>query len=165
MDEQMKNRRLSNDLQRVKATLERFRLPLLILMLGGILLLLPSGGTGKAAQDAPSPAQQTQPEDDMRQALSRLLSSMEGVGRVELLLTTTGSDEVFYQTDVRRSGETSEETHRLFRQSERAENARRHENEEGVLRGCRRGLRRSRQRSGPAAHCAGSFRPHGAWER
>lgn len=45
MDEQMKNRRLSNDLQRVKATLERFRLPLLILMLGGILLLLPSGGT------------------------------------------------------------------------------------------------------------------------
>ena len=68
MDEQMKNRRLSNDLQRVKATLERFRLPLLILMLGGILLLLPSGGTGKAAQDAPSPAQQTQPEDDMRQA-------------------------------------------------------------------------------------------------
>ena len=106
----MKNRRLSNDLQRVKATLERFRLPLLILMLGGILLLLPSGGTGKAAQDAPSPAQQTQPDDDMRQALSRLLSSMEGVGRVELLLTTTGSDEVFYQTDVRRSGETSEET-------------------------------------------------------
>ena len=47
----------------------------------------------------------------------------------------------------------------------RAENARRHENEEGVLRGRRRGLRRSRQRSGPAAHCAGSFRPHGAWER
>ena len=64
----------------------------------------------KAAQDAQSPAQQTQPADDMRQALSRLLSSMEGVGRVELLLTTTGSDETFYQTDVRRSGETSEET-------------------------------------------------------
>ena len=48
MDERMKNRRLSSGLQRVKATLERFRLPLLILMLGGILLLLPSGGTGKA---------------------------------------------------------------------------------------------------------------------
>lgn len=110
MDERMKNRRLSSGLQRAKAALERFRLPLLILMLGGILLLLPSGGTGKAAQDAQSPAQQTQPADDMRQALSRLLSSMEGVGRVELLLTTTGSDETFYQTDVRRSGETSEET-------------------------------------------------------
>lgn len=53
----MKNRRLSNDLQRVKATLERFRLPLLILTLGGILLLLPSGGTGKAPQDAQPPAQ------------------------------------------------------------------------------------------------------------
>lgn len=110
MDERMKNRRLSSGLQRAKATLERFRLPLLILTLGGILLLLPSGGTGKAAQDAQSPAQQTQPADDMRQALSQLLSSMEGVGRVELLLTTTGSDETFYQTDVRRSGETSEET-------------------------------------------------------
>ena len=110
MDEQMKNRRLSNDLQRVKAALERFRLPLLILTLGGILLLLPSGGTGKAAQDTQPQVQQTQPTDDMRQALSQLLSSMEGVGRVELLLTTTGSDETFYQTDVRRSGETSEET-------------------------------------------------------
>ena len=76
MDERMKNRRLSSGLQRAKATLERFRLPLLILALGAILLL----------------------------------SSMEGVGRVELLLTTTGSDETFYQTDVRWSGETSEET-------------------------------------------------------
>ena len=34
----------------------------------------------------------------------------DAAGRVELLLTTTGSDETFYQTDVRRSGETSEET-------------------------------------------------------
>ena len=105
----MKNRRLSSGLQRAKAALERFRLPLLILTLGGILLL-PSGGTGKAAQDTQPQVQQAQPADDMRQALSRLLSSMEGVGRVELLLTTTGSDETFYQTDVRRSGETSEET-------------------------------------------------------
>ena len=60
MDERMKNRRLSSGLQRVKATLERFRLPLLILTLGGILLLLPSGGTGKAAQDTQPQVQQTQ---------------------------------------------------------------------------------------------------------
>ena len=72
----MKSRRLSNGLQHAKAVLERFRLPLLILALGALLLLLPYGGTGKAAQDAQPPAQQTQPEDDMRQALSRLLSSM-----------------------------------------------------------------------------------------
>ena len=52
MDERMKNRRLSNGLQHAKAVLERFRLPLLILALGALLLLLPSGGTGKAAQDA-----------------------------------------------------------------------------------------------------------------
>ena len=110
MDERMKSGRLSGGMQRVKAALERFRLPLLILALGAILLLLPSGGTGKAAQDEQILAQQTQPADDMRQAFSQLLSSMEGVGRVELLLTTSGSDEIFYQTDVRRSGETSEQT-------------------------------------------------------
>ena len=51
----MKSRRLSNGLQHAKAVLERFRLPLLILALGALLLLLPSGGTGKAAQDAQSP--------------------------------------------------------------------------------------------------------------
>ena len=66
--------------------------------------------TARETQPVQETAQQTQPEDDMRQALSRLLSSMEGVGRVELLQTTTDSDEVVYQTDVRRSGETSEET-------------------------------------------------------
>jgi len=106
----MKSGRLSGGMPRVKALLERFRLPLLILALGAILLLLPSGRTEKAAQDAQMPAQQTQPLEDMQQALTGLLSSMEGVGRVELLLTVSGSDEVFYQTDVRRSGETSEET-------------------------------------------------------
>ena len=110
MDERMKSGRLSGGMPRVKALLERFRLPLLILALGAILLLLPSGRTEKAAQDVQMPAQQTQPLEDMQQALTGLLSSMEGVGRVELLLTVSGSDEVFYQTDVRRSGETSEET-------------------------------------------------------
>ena len=104
----MKSGRMSDGIRRARAALERFRLPLLILALGAMLLLLPSGRTEKTAQAAQTPVQQTQP--DMQQALTRLLSSIEGVGRVELLLTNTGSDETFYQTDVRRSGETSEET-------------------------------------------------------
>ena len=40
----------------------------------------------------------------------QLLSSMDGVGRVELMLTTSGSEEIFYQTDTRVSGDTREET-------------------------------------------------------
>ena len=35
---------------------------------------------------------------------------MDGVGRVELMLTTSGSEEIFYQTDTRVSGDTCEET-------------------------------------------------------
>ena len=35
---------------------------------------------------------------------------MDGVGRVELMLTTSGSEEIFYQTDTRVSGDTREET-------------------------------------------------------
>ena len=40
----------------------------------------------------------------------QLLSSMDGVGRVELMLTTSGREEIFYQTDTRVSGDTREET-------------------------------------------------------
>ena len=94
---------------RAKKLFEKFRLPLLILSLGVLLLLWTPDGEKKeqAAPEQSNPS--AQPEDDS-QKLRALLSSMDGVGRVELMLTTAGSDETVYQTDVRQSGDTQEKT-------------------------------------------------------
>ena len=57
---------------------------------------------------AAAEAAQTEETADTQARLEQLLSSMDGVGRVELMLTTSGSEEIFYQTDTRVSGDTRE---------------------------------------------------------
>lgn len=96
---------------RLKALLEKWKWPCLMLALGAVLLLWPSGT--KAQEPAAQPEAQTvskEAADDVQSKLERLLSGIEGVGRVQLMLTLKSSEEVFYQTDVRVSGETREET-------------------------------------------------------
>ena len=91
---------------RAKKVLERFKFPLLLFALGAAILAWPSGETKTAAQ----PPAETDRSDDTQRAMQTLLSQIEGVGRVELMLTESASEETFYQTDVRVSGETREET-------------------------------------------------------
>ena len=94
---------------RAKKVLERFKFPLLLFALGTAILAWPSGETKTAVQTAQPPAE-TDRSADTQRAMQTLLSQIEGVGRVELMLTEAASEETFYQTDVRVSGETREET-------------------------------------------------------
>ena len=94
---------------KLRRAIETWRLPLLILALGALILLWPSGKKEAAAAAKPEAAQ-TEETADTQARLEQLLSSMDGVGRVELILTTSGSEEIFYQTDTRVSGDTREET-------------------------------------------------------
>ena len=94
---------------RAKTALTKFKLPLLLFALGAAILAWPSGETKTAAQTAQVPAE-SEYSSQTQCALQTLLSQIEGVGRVELMLTTSASEETFYQTDVRVSGETREET-------------------------------------------------------
>ena len=94
---------------KLRRAIETWRLPLLILALGALILLWPSGKKEAAAAAKPEAAQ-TEETADTQARLEQLLSSMDGVGRVELMLTTSGSEEIFYQTDTRVSGDTREET-------------------------------------------------------
>ena len=100
----------------------RFRIPLLFLALGVLLLSLP--GSGKKAESsvpvAPT-ADAVSPQDETQEQLETLLSRIEGVGRVELLLSRASSAESVYQTDTRRtdgdSGYTEELTTVFFQSS------------------------------------------------
>lgn len=83
----------------------KYRYVLLAALLGIFLMLLP----GKEENvPLPQPAE-TQPSPDLEDALSELLSTLEGAGRVEVLLTEKEgartvyqSDEVMNGTDIRR---------------------------------------------------------------
>lgn len=106
MDERITHPNWKAYAARAQKALAKWRLPLLILALGALLLLWPSGE--KTAESEPEPArpvQQTQQDQ-----LHALLCAIDGVGRVQLMLTTSGSEETCYQTDVRMTGETREET-------------------------------------------------------
>ena len=67
-------------------------------------------GAQSTSANPPVQVKAAQEEQTASITPEQLLSSMDGVGRVELMLTTSGSEEIFYQTDTRVSGDTREET-------------------------------------------------------
>ena len=109
MDERIRTPDLKKWGLKLRRVIETWRLPLLILALGALILLWPSGKKDEPSAEKPEAAQ-TEETADTQARLEQLLSSMDGVGRVELMLTTSGSEEIFYQTDTRVSGDTCEET-------------------------------------------------------
>lgn len=108
MDERMK-KRLRNGAERAKRLLAQWKIPALLLALGAVLLAWPSGERKTEAADAQTASFETQTQDDEAR-LRALLQSVEGVGRVEVMLTCGESETLVFQTDTRQSQDTREET-------------------------------------------------------
>lgn len=93
------------------ARLGKYKYALLVLLLGVVLLLLPSGKTAKAEQPAAQAdaSQETVQDAAALQAqLGKLLSQIQGAGEVEVILTLRTGTQYVYQTNVtqeERSGE------------------------------------------------------------
>ena len=81
----------------------RFKYPLLILLLGLVLVAIPTREKTQPQQTVETaPAASEEEHDDLEQLetkLSRLLSSMEGAGRVEVILRYASGPRTVYQTD------------------------------------------------------------------
>ncbi|HIR51524.1 MAG TPA: stage III sporulation protein AG [Candidatus Avoscillospira avicola] len=90
---------------------EAYKYPLLVLLLGAGLLLLPREG-GAQPTAAPETAAATAEEPAALEAkLENLLSQMEGAGAVQVVLTLEKSASYTYQTDREtRDGEERRET-------------------------------------------------------
>ena len=87
--------------------IKRYRYLLLVIIAGILLLRVPTN----------SPDQQNSPEKDtptassLEESLARILSQMDGAGRVEVLLTEALGEELFFQEDKTQSaGEHSRDS-------------------------------------------------------
>lgn len=111
---------LSELQKRLSAGISKFRLPLLIFAAGLLLMLLPTGKRSTQAVQTAAQAAQTQELTPSREEMEAILSRIDGVGRVDLLLTLRTSGASVYQTDTRTvtSGSgTTEECQTVFGQT------------------------------------------------
>lgn len=91
--------------------LKKYRYALLLVAAGILLLTLPSQESGADAATSQMTSQEAKPTLD--QTLSRVLSMIEGAGKVEVLLTPATGEETIYQTDdTVSSGERSSDQRR-----------------------------------------------------
>ena len=90
----MERGKLTGNIQKF---LNKYKFVVLILIIGLVLMLLPTGNSrsgeaGKAATTSSS----TEP---LSQQLETILSTIQGAGRVRVMLTIAAGEEVIYQTD------------------------------------------------------------------
>ena len=92
-------------LGKLPAFLERYKYPTLILLIGFVLGLLPSGQSEPTPQDQPQivlTSKETEKEDycaKMERELAALLSQVDGAGRVKVMLTLKTGPASCFQTD------------------------------------------------------------------
>ena len=110
-------------LGKLSVFLDRYKYPALILLIGLILVTLPTGREETVRQTPPetAPAESRPADDDeyragMERELSALLSQVEGAGKVKVMLTLKTGPAACYQTD--RSVSSSREGEKESQSSE-----------------------------------------------
>ena len=81
--------------QRINALFGKYKYPILVVLVGMALLLLP----GREAEEPAVPVV-TVTEESLEQRLEALLAQIEGAGAVRVLLTEDTGRETLWQTDI-----------------------------------------------------------------
>ena len=102
--------------QRINALFGKYKYPILVVLVGLGLLLLPTG----EAQE-PSVSVETVREASLEHRLEELLSQIEGAGEVRVLLTEDVGRETVWQTDVQRDADSAREDTVILEDSGRNE--------------------------------------------
>lgn len=82
--------------QRINAIWRTYKYPILTVLAGLAILLLPTGGK----TPEPEPLVKAEAMESMEERLETILSGIAGAGRVEVLLTEEEGRQTLYQTDV-----------------------------------------------------------------
>lgn len=91
--------------------LKKYSYVALILVVGILLMLLPSGNSDTEAQTDPTTS--TQPQQSTQEALEEILSQIQGAGKVKVLLTVAAGESIVYQTDENSSAGTDSSTTKI----------------------------------------------------
>ena len=83
-------------MQKIPAWIKKYKYSLVAVLVGVAILLLPGR---KAAVEEITVLTEETPQKDMAQELSALLSKIEGVGKVEVMLTIRSGETTYYQRD------------------------------------------------------------------
>lgn len=84
--------------KKVVAMIKEYRYAAIILAAGLILMLLPSGRNNEEKDIVPLISQ---PDvNDLEDRLGEILSSVQGAGKVKILLTQARGEQTVYQTDI-----------------------------------------------------------------
>ena len=79
--------------------LKKYRYALIVLLIGLLLMALPSVSRGINTSEMDSDISSASPAENLEQKLSQLLSKVEGAGDVEVILTIAAGEETIYQTN------------------------------------------------------------------
>lgn len=106
---------------------KKYRYVFLVLLVGILLMLLPTGTKKEEKTVSATPLAEKQHLDITADMLEEILSQIKGAGRVEVLLTYAAGERTVFQTDERtassESGEDTEHQTVLFTDSNRGESA------------------------------------------
>ncbi len=104
-----------------KSLLSKYRYPAIILLVGILLMMLP----GRKNNEIPQVAEETI-SVSMEKRLENILSTIEGAGKVHVLLSASAGEEIIYQSDVETDISSDDESVRsktiLITDSQRAQN-------------------------------------------
>ena len=89
--------------QRINALFGKYKYPILVILVGLGLVLLP----GKAETAPVQTAAQTAPDPGLEARLEQILSGIAGAGQVRVLLTEETGRETLYQTDSQSDSDAS----------------------------------------------------------
>ena len=85
--------------KKITEVFQKYRYALLILAAGIILMLLPTTDPEASLQPQPEQIQSQVLSEDFETKLSRILSQMEGAGKVVVFLSQASGEKTLYQTD------------------------------------------------------------------
>lgn len=102
--------------QRINALFGKYKYPILVVLVGLGLLLLPTRET-----ETPSVPVETVREVSLEQRLEELLAQIEGAGAVRVLLTEDVGRETVWQTDVQSDTDSVREDTVILEDSDRNE--------------------------------------------
>lgn len=89
---------MRNPVEKLLPLIKKYRYAALILLIGIVLMLLPSGKDKNA--EVPSPTVQSEETPSNEYRLGALLSKIDGAGKVEVILSYASGSQTHYQTDT-----------------------------------------------------------------